>query len=265
MKQAIAFLCKTPHKSTLDFAEKISQNNNFDVYVISDEMDSIETPKGVKLIQISDSLSVLSGYHSSNIGNNVTHIKKNPIAYDKFLYWFCECAIEYDFVWVFEDDVFIPDVKTIPLLHKKYSMFDLITPNNFKRKGDTLDWHWKHIVTEIEPPYYYSMVCACGMSRNMLNCIRKYVKQHNKLFYIETMFNTLAMQSSLVVFDPLELKSIVWMGDWDLDSFLLLPNSVFHPIKDIGYHDNLREMIRLAKHNGYKPKNRLPEFIKVAM
>jgi hypothetical protein len=105
------------------------------------------------------------------------------------------------------------------------------------------------------------MVCACGMSRKLLDEIKKYVKRNNTLFYIEVMFNTLAMQARLKVTDVKELKSIVWMGDWDIDEFLLLPNNIFHPRKDIGNHKNLRIEIKDAIDEKYIPLNRLPEFL----
>lgn len=264
MKKAIAFLTRYPQLETLAFAEQLSFETDFDIFVFSDELyaekEELIVNKSFKVISYSDNFCKESGYVNSNISGS-THIKKNPISWDKMIYHFCEQGMEYDFVWVFEDDVFIPSVKTICNLHEKYSAFDLITPNNFQKQDDLPDWHWKHIFDKIEPPYYYSMVCAMGMSRKMLDAIKEYVKNNNQLFYIEVMFNTLAMQNNLKVKDAFEFKSVVWLGEWFIDEFLLLPDNVFHPKKNIEDYQYLRLMISHQQKNGYKPVNKLPNFI----
>ena len=106
-----------------------------------------------------------------------TQVKKNPIAWDKFLYSFCALDnTTYDFVMVFEDDVFIPSIKTITNFYEKYKKFDLITANNFKKEDAIMDWHWRSVIGKISAPYYYSMVCGMGLSRKMLNVIKEYVE-----------------------------------------------------------------------------------------
>ena len=75
------------------------------------------------------------------------------------------------------------------------------------------------------------------------------------------MFNTIAMQNNLKVKDAFELKSIVWLGDWGIDEFLLLPNNLFHPKKDLQSFGFYRNQIEEKKNSKYKPKNKLPNFI----
>lgn len=260
MRIAVVFLTRFPEQETLDFANKIALENKFDVYIVSDENREVEN-KNVTIIRLDDSVCVNSGYINSNISNNSTHIKKNPIAWDKMLYYFCKINTNHDFVWVFEDDCFIPKVSTINKLNKKYNSFDLVTPNHFLKTDNLLDWHWRSIVDKIEPPYYYSMVCGCGISRKMFKTIDNYVQEKNELFYIEVMFNTLAQHNNLNVIDAFELKSIVWMGKWEIDEWLLLPNNVFHPKKDLSQYENYRKQIEKAKRNKYEPINTLPPFL----
>lgn len=263
MKKAIVFLTRTPQVETLAFAEKIEFESDFDVFIFADEpyreKEQIFVSNQFKIYGYTDDVCTKSGYVNAMIGEGVTMLKKNPIAWDKALYHLCENE-NYDFVWIFEDDVFIPSVETIKNLHKKYSTFDLVTPNNFQKTDNALDWHWKHIMDKTDPPYYYSMVCACGMSKNMIKKIKEYVKKHRQLFFIEAMFNTLAMNNGLKVTDAFELKSVVWMGEWNLDEFLLLPNNVFHPKKNIEDYEMLRLQIKHTSES-YKPVNNLPKFL----
>jgi hypothetical protein len=176
------------------------------------------------------------------------------------LYYFCEVETKYDFLWVFEDDVFIPSIESLVNLDK-YSNFDLVAPNNHRKNDDYLDWHWRHIIDKTRKPFYYSMVCAIGISKRLLEVIKEYNRENKKLFYLESMFNTLAMQKGLFVKTPIELSSIVWMGDWSINEFLLLPNNMFHPVKSINEHEDIRKDILEKKLNGFIPKNNLPDFI----
>lgn len=261
-KSAIVFLCTIPQDGTISFANQIKNELGNDVYVVVD-FNKYQPPldDNIMYVQIAESLCENEGYTNSNISSDTTHIKKNPIAMDKFLLFFCKNELPYEFIWVFEEDVFIPSIDALKLLDNKYSQYDLVTPNNFLKSDNVMDWHWRHIVDKIDPPYYYSMVSAMGLSNKMLDCIKSYVANHNTLFYIEAMFNTLAMQNGLKVIAPLELKSIVWLGEWGLDEFLLLPNNIFHPIKSIGEHQILRDAIVQFRLENYIPSKKLPRFI----
>ena len=113
-KTAVVFLCRQPNINTIKFAAEVHQNLNLEVLIITDEYYeflSSELPKGVIIQYIPDNVCINNGYINSNINQNTTHIKKDPIAWDKFLYLFCEEYTKYDFVWVFEDDCFIPSTE----------------------------------------------------------------------------------------------------------------------------------------------------------
>jgi hypothetical protein len=262
MKSAVVFLTTVPHQATITFAQSIRNQLGHDIYiVIDDNKHEHQITNGITFIKIDEGYCADKGYINSNISDNATHIRKNPIAMDKFLLFFCENDHPYEFIWVFEDDVFIPSIDSLKHLDGKFNKYDLVTANNFCKTDNALDWHWRHIIDKIEPPYFYSMVAAMGLSKSMLDCIKAYVDKHKTLFYIEAMFNTLAMHNELNVIDPLELKSIVWIGEWGLDEFLLLPNNIFHPIKSIQEHQILRDAIINFRSQNYKPTNKLPAFI----
>jgi len=267
MKTAVVFLSTQPSKETLEFADEVYDKSKFDVFVVVDDSDYKLPYVSSKHVAyaVDDKECKNYGYIGCNIAKGHTHINKDVIAWDKFLFIFCEILTSYDYIWVFEDDVFIPFVNTIAKLHDNYSSYDLVTPNNFAKTDGVMDWHWKSIMSRIKAPYHYSMVCAMGISKRLLNKVKEYKQKHNCLFHIEAMFNTIAMQNGLSVIDPLELKSIVWMGEWSINEFLLLPNNVFHPKKETQEHPEYRKRILEYSKNGYKPVNMLPQFIKNLM
>jgi len=267
MKTAVVFLSTKPSIETLKFADEVYDKSKFDVFVVVDDCEYKLPYVSSKHVAyaVEDKECKNYGYVGSNIAKGQTHIDKDVIAWDKFLFIFCEVLQSYDYLWVFEDDVFIPFVNTIAKLHDNYSSYDLVTPNNFAKTDNVMDWHWKSIMSRIKPPYHYSMVCAMGISKRLLDKVKEYKQKHNCLFHIEAMFNTIAMQSGFKCAAPLELKSIVWMGEWSINEFLLLPNNVFHPKKETKEHPEYRKRILEYSKNGYKPVNMLPQFIKDMM
>lgn len=265
----IVFLSNVLNLETYNFGLKIEKELCVTVYFVNDSSylpDVIlqHTDFNSKsIINIQNETCIESGYINCQITGKAVNstINKTPMANDKMLYYFCEKNLTVDFLFCFEYDVFIPSIEVLGNLINKYYKYDLVVPNNNKRIGNVLDWHWKNIVDKIEGPYYFSMVCAMGLSRNLLNCIREYVNQNQTLFFIEVMFNTIAMQNKLKVIDVFELKSIVWLGEWGLDEFLLLPNNLFHPKKQLDEFESYRNLIVSKGNSKYKPKNKLPKFI----
>jgi hypothetical protein len=270
MKIAVAFLVNEPKKATIEFAQELASKTDYDVYLVADSNKEKYTFDKINVYQLPD--ENCGWYKNSASVKGFTSLQKNPNAWDKMFHLFChkpytntETKTDYDFMWVFEEDVFVPDINTIVNLQNKYKDYDLVTPNNFLKRDNIKDWHWSYILDRWDAPFYYSMVCAFGMSKNMAKEIEQFAFKNLTLYYHEIMLNTIAMQKGLKVIDAFELKSIVWQGKWGIDEFLLLPNNVFHPIKDIDKHPKLREQIIQAKNDIYKPVNNLPDFIKNLM
>ena len=267
---AISFLCKDLQPETYNFGEKIRSQLGLPVYYVIDSCiipDFVTVEALPDMVVISDSTCVEAGFQNCMVtGQKVnTVLSKNPISYDKMLFYFCRRELSIDFLFVFEDDVFIQSVETVANLMNGSSDFDLVTPNNFYKDDKVYDWHWNSVLDKIDPPYYFSMVSAFGLSRNLLNVIDEYVKKNNTLFFTEVMFNTLAMQNNLSVTDAFELKSVVWQGEWGINEFLLLPDNVFHPKKDLENFEEYRADILRLKDSRIPIENNLPPFIKELM
>ena len=261
MSVAIAFLCKIPHPDTISFADKVAIETGFRVFVVVDSMVKIEPTRNCSIIQLDDTLTLASGYKNCEIGTGITSVGKNPTAWDKFCWYFAQLDTAYDNVWVFEDDVYIPSSQTLINLCLKYNKYDLVTANNFQRVNGDMAWYWPHIINKIEGPHYHSMMCGAGMSRAMLEKINERVQQKGELLYLEALFNTIATNSGLKVHNPFELKSIVWWGEWDINALLLFPDNVFHPIKPVERHQELRLLTQRAIDEKVVPVNNLPSFI----
>lgn len=256
MKAAVVFLTKTPQQHTIDFAKEVSKE--FDTFIVVDD-EAYECNDNM-FIQVSDKECELNSYVGCNINEFQTHIPKKVIAWDKFLYTFCEVKTDYDFVWVFEDDVFIYNVNTLVSLNRYSKHYDLVVPNNNYKNDNVKDWHWNSIFDKISAPYYFSMVCGMGISKTGLSFIKSHKNKQKGLFHIEAMFNTICMQNGLRIKTPLELVTIVWKGEWNIDHFMSLKNNLYHPLKC--NHYELRNQMKECIENKYKPKkNCFPDFV----
>jgi len=237
-KSAVCFLTRTPDAETVQFAEDLSQDrrisSKIDVCIMIDDNNySIPSHPSVKFIQVNNNECLSNGFHSSN----KLEMNKDCISWDKSLYYFCRVKqYEYSFVWLIEDDTFIPSVDAFVNLHEKYSkegQGDLICQKNDENLyGDTSTWKWADVVGKFSTPWYHSMVCAIGCSRKLLNAIDQYARQRGFLPFIEYMFNTIAMQNRMKVVNPPELNTIVFRENWTMEHIRQRPQNWFHPMKN---------------------------------
>jgi len=250
MKSAICLLCVEPHPSHVKFLESIS--GEYTKFMLCDRSNGDYTSDIVQFLTIDDNVCSSEGYKNTNYC-----VPKNPSAWDKAFYYFCKIDPSYDYVWFLEDDVFVSSIHAVSNIDKIYPEGDLLCKENrINTDGHTDDWmHWVQIVDRHPLPWYISMICACRMSKALLEKIKKYVDIHHTLFFIEGMVNTICMHHGLTVINPVELQKIMPSSEvgkrvrrykhgkytWVQQSIdHVQPNYFYHPMKDFGLHDNFR-------------------------
>ncbi|CAF1240013.1 unnamed protein product [Adineta ricciae] len=254
-RSAVCYLTRVPDPETIEFAEQLARDSrlasNVDVYIMIDDNNyQIPSNSPVHFIQVNNQECLANGYHSSN----KLEMNKDCISWDKAIYYFCRVKQrDYSFVWLIEDDTFIPSADAFVFLHEKYSKDgcgDLICQKNEENlHGDTSGWKWADVVGKFQPPWYHSMVCAIGCSRKLLDAIANYVQQRHFLPFIEYMFNTIAMQNRLKVVNPPELNTIVFRENWTWENVRQRPNNWFHPFKN----EHIRRENRQKLCNAWQP------------
>jgi len=247
-KSAVCYLTRVPDAETIEFAQALAQDprlsSTVDVHIMVDDNNYRAQPNSsIKFIQIDNNECISNGYHSSS----KIELHKDCIAWDKAIYYFCQLKQnDYSFVWILEDDSFVPSVDAFVNLHEKYSPEgngDLICQKNDENlHGNTSGWKWADVVGKFQPPWYHSMVCAIGCSRKLLDAIANYIQQRRFIPFIEYMFNTICMQSHLKVVNPPELSTIVFRENWTWEHIRDRPNNWFHPFKnaDVRRENRLR-------------------------
>ena len=246
---ALCLLCRTPNPIWLEF---LNTFNKYDIYIMVDDNNYNIKQLGqlypnIHILQISNELCKQLGYNDSNTAVYPAYV---TIAWDKAIYYFSEIETTYDYVWLIEEDVFFYNQQAVINIDQKYPTSDLLMAPVTDRAWDATqpwDWHWCNVPFDDTLVKYENllrgMVCASRMSKRMMEYCSNYAKKNKqrKLMYIETFFSSLARQNNLQLDTPSELSTIQWNTNW-LDQSLSNDN-LYHPMKDINIHKNLRASV----------------------
>jgi hypothetical protein len=233
----ILLLCKDYNKNTHRFCHFLNEHLKISAKMIVDNnAKDYSQLYPNEIIQISDDKCIESGFINSFSGLTDALIKKNPIAFDKAIYFLSE--LNFDKAFIIEYDCLVMN----PKIFQYYfcTEFDLLVPQHTPRLNNSLDWHWRSIEKSIDAPYFFSMVCCVGVSKKMIDKVVEHKQKIGSLFYAEAMLNTIAHQQNLIIKIPKQFSSIVAMADWSESYFVNFPNNIFHPVKDIEKHNFYR-------------------------
>jgi hypothetical protein len=228
---AICLLCRKPNKIWIDFLNNFKY---YKTYIVTNEKSNINSNNIIYI----DSKEV-GGFNHSNRCSKLLNFP-TVTAWDKALYYFSTINTSYEYVWFIEDDCFFMSEQTLVNIDNKYNDSDLICQTNkMDNTGESIDWNWDIIpeITKLPPPYSVSYVQTCRLSIKLLDIIKEYANKYKKLFIIETMFNTLALQNNLKITPISELSYLTWTNK---DS-PVHPLYIYHHEKDISKHKIYRD------------------------
>lgn len=238
---AIVFLCASPDVKLFDFAQKLA-SSSYHVYIVIDNNSYTIPPydtEKVTVVRYELGVAEEKGYKGS-----VLWFLNRASSRCKALYYLCEInTIEYNGIWMIEDDVFIPSLHTLSFLDEKYpsSESDLLCSSNTITNLERGDWHWFRNKGKIELPWAGSMICAIRVSQKLLDEIKKYANQHGQLLMDEMLFNTLALHAKLNVVTIPELSSVVYQHEWKIND--ITEQHLYHPIKNYQTQNKYRSQL----------------------
>ena len=245
-KTAVCFLTRQPTTQSMDFAQTLIRDANeddLDVFIAIDnnafKITSLKISTSLRFIQISNEQCKRAGFWKT-----VSPVAPpRADAWDKALFYFVLLSRSYAFVWLIEEDVFIPSTRAFLALHRLYSNnTDLVISSNSLNKLAAVNyWHWRHASGKFLPPWAASMANVAGLSRRMLHAIHDYVRWRGFVPFLEYCFNTLALHLNLTIVKPTELVTLVYRTQYPFDAVKRQPNNVFHPVKDLRLQNTWRE------------------------
>jgi hypothetical protein len=235
---ALCFLTVQPDLETLQFAEQLAQDliqYSVDVYVMIDDNDFGFSALNISLhfrsLSISNKDCLLHGYRqTTQLGEK----KNNITSWDKALFYFCILNKNYSFVWLIENDVFIPSIQSFRSIHQLYSNISdlIIARNEINLLGISSFWRWDKAVGRFVPPWSLSMANLVGLSQRMLKAIHDDIQWRGVSADHEFFFLTLAIQLNMTIITPLELSTIKYRQKISWEQIYKQPNNFWHPIKD---------------------------------
>jgi len=233
---ALCLVTRTPVDSWLKFLNTFI---NYDIYVIYDDNKDYDNKlySNIKIIKIDNIICMNNGFRHATY-----RFHRQITAWDKAIYYFSKINTEYEHVWFMEDDVFLYNEAILVQLDSNNTADLIIKSNNMNTGNKNNEWLWSRLYINLPYPWYGSMACMCRVSKKLFDQINIYVKSHNRLMFIEVMFNTLANQNKLTVYNPNELQTIAYRKNWTLND--LNCNQIFHPIKIMTMQTSYREELQ---------------------
>jgi hypothetical protein len=238
----------SPPAELYAFAAQL-QNDTYDVYVVVDDNNARPPADAhkVQIIQLDERVCAQAGFHGSLLYN-----LKKPCARDKAMYYFSTKPKPFKHLWLLEEDVFVPSVKTLAALDAKYPTGDLLCkefhhlihmPRDFQP-----GWHWAWLKPQIHCPLPWAatMICAARLSAALVRTIGQYAAAHRRLFLDEALFPTLALQAKLDIVCIPELQHINFKDDSCVDIHNMQKTCLYHPVKNQAMHDLYREFTASA-------------------
>lgn len=241
IKYIICFLCKTPNENFLNFITTL-KSINYDIYVCVDDNKYIPNKKlNIKFIQVNNNICYKSGYRSI-----VAQCNNRSCSKDKALYYFNKNDINYDYIWLIEDDTFVPSKNTIRNIDNKYHNIDLLTPKivdvNIRK------WGWGRVLLKKQffnlrktcNDKYFDydkymkrkkvMTCGIRLSKKYMSYINNFVNKNNTLFMDEIFFMYIGILNNVIIREAKELSTITWNNKWKERDINI--NNMYHPIKN---------------------------------
>jgi hypothetical protein len=231
MNRALALLCVKPDHIWCHF---LNDFQDYAIYVILDDADADLTEfdqyHNISFIKIDNDKCEQHGYVDMNF-----LLEKRITAWEKAVYYFANENTQFDQVWFLEDDVFFVEEATLQRIDAEYLEGDLLSNSLTTKTDDRRDyWHWWRVEINYPLPYYEGMMCIVRMSRPLLERLAEYAAEHHTLFFLETLFPTVAYKNGLVCISPPEFSEVRFRHDFEKKD--INSTTLYHPIKKLENH-----------------------------
>lgn len=209
-KSALCILCRKPHSGNILLAEQIIKTDKLDVIFIIDEPSytpPADTDPRIQFIHIDDQTCMDLGFKYSS---KYVSFSKDVIAWDKAFYYFGCKEHSYDFVWLMEDDVFIPSTNLLCKMTDAYSSYDLVMGHVVDHDGAGRSWTlWEYVKPYMNPPYKCGRVCGVGVSKELFKVAADFIKEKQRIPFVEGFIPSIAAYHNLKTVEVFELFGII--------------------------------------------------------
>lgn len=248
-QNALCLLSVDPTPDQLKFMASMSKY--YDIFVAIDcdqrqRQDNLcsSLRNKIKFINVSGGQAQKLGYYGSTYSS---HGLIETSTRDKALYFFCEEKNSYKNVWMIEDDVFIPNNKTLINIDSLYPNADLLCSQIHTVEKN---WFWHANAKEefSKNTIFRSMVCALRCSSAMLKEVKESANKKKYLEMDELLFINIAKEKDLNILSIKELSGLMFFErdlpfNWSEIS-KIKPNNLYHPCKGYARQSSIRSRIK---------------------
>ena len=174
----LCILCKYPENITIKICNDIQKNLNIPVFIISD-MFYESTDKNINIIHISDEECLKYNYRNANYV-----IKKECSAWDKMLYYFTKVYTDYSFIWVLEDDVFVPSINNFKIMYETYKDDNTDHLATRIKKIDKNVYWFHNDEADFFGGLYRSFNPMCRLSKRLIQSTSNFIIKYNRVAFI---------------------------------------------------------------------------------
>jgi hypothetical protein len=220
-------------------AENLGEYMN--VFVMSDNDKPYEF-KNATYCHISDEICLAANYKYAAVneydiaGDKCARV---VISWDKVLYYLNKTIIDYDNVWIMEDDVYIHSVKHALNMFNIHidTNADYVAKDYFNYTQNPNWCQWYTCNKLFEQKYLYgSFAPLCRLSKRLVNSCDELVKEKGSLGLIEGLFPSLCAKNNFIIWQGwLQNQPIRPCPNVSREEIIntlnIRPDAVFHPVK----------------------------------
>jgi hypothetical protein len=223
----------------------LSRSSNF----YTNALSSFLRKKGMDVVQIVDTarLDEIENYCvnisdeeiiSKSFMSLTRSLEKTPNAWDKSIYYIKDLR-QYDYFYIIEDDVYCKDFSIFANVIKEMELRneDFISKGIETEQENPLWNHWE-IMHNLPVKYNVNVKSFnpfCRISKNLLSKIIQFYNENNYLYFHESMFATICVNSGLSFLDYIKCDKLnKFFGYFDYRKYNSLKfdsDKIVHPIK----------------------------------
>jgi len=280
---AVVYIGNKPALETVEFAADIAGNCLFDVYVVADDNSYVSPsldlmrplrdlpqplpqvpcspgkPRPVALLQYDDETVIAHNFTGMNrfINEKKAKALKKPLAvgsWEKAVYaLFNEPVLnQYAYYVLIEEDTFVPSVRALEKLVSKQIAFDVDFAAPILKPWEAKWPFWTDFERANMPkPWFQGMVNFVCFSDRYLHKLRLFHQYWGHLFFLESMFNTIAETSvDLVVNRPVELVTVQYHAKerFSGDDMIKYIDNIYHPVRAPTLRKGIRDFLKKKKY-----------------
>jgi len=268
---AVVYIGNKPALETVEFAADIASNCLFDVYVVADDNSYVSPsldlmrplkdlhtlprvrctpgkPRHVALLQYDEKIVV--AHNVTGMGGLVDDKVAPTGRWEKTMHaLFNEPVVsEYAYYVLIDEETFVPSVRALEKLVTKQVTLGVDFASATVKVGDTNWPFWTDFERAKMPkPWYQGMVNFVAFSDKYLHKLRLFHQYWNRLFFLESMFNTVAETSlDLRVNRPAELVTVEYhAGDrYSGDDVQKYIDNMYYPVRSASVRKGIREYLK---------------------